>query len=233
MWNIGYHQSFYWDGRAATLEAQVLAAWKGGNMGAEKPEEIAAKLDQSAGYRAQFQKVFGTGVTTDGVAKALAAYMRTIVSQSTPYDRWRAGDESAISDAAVRGHEAFKKAKCDNCHVGLLLTDLQFHNVGIGTNAETPDVGRFKVTNVDKDKGAFKTPTLRDVADTAPYFHDGSVATLEETVRLMVDGGIDNPSIDRTNLQKADLTDAEVKDLIEFLKSLDETATLAMPTLPQ
>jgi cytochrome c peroxidase len=232
LWNIGYHGDWYWDGRAKTLEAQALAAWKGVNMGAAKPEEITAKLNAIAGYRKQFQKVFGGEATPDAVAKALACYMRTIISQTTPYDKWQAGDESAVSDAAKRGYEVFKKAKCDNCHSGALLTDQQYHNVGIGMKAEKPDVGRFAVTKVEKDTGAFKTPTLRDIAESAPYFHDGSVATLEEAIKIMVGGGIENPHLDRNNLEKTELGESETRDLIEFLKSLTETAELKEPRRP-
>ena len=129
---------------------------------------------------------------------------------------------------------AFQKAKCTNCHVGFLLTDLQFHNVGIGLKDGKPeDVGRFTVTKIEKDTGAFKTPTLRDVARSAPYFHDGSVATLEEAVKLMVNGGGENPFLDKVNLIKAEITAAEQADIVEFLKSLTETTTIPEPKLPQ
>jgi cytochrome c peroxidase len=111
LWNIGYHAEWYWDGRSKTLEGQALAAWKGVNMGAAKPEEITAKLNAIAGYKKQFQKVFGGEATPDNVSKALACYMRTIISQTTPFDRWQAGDEKAVSDAAKRGYAAFQKAK--------------------------------------------------------------------------------------------------------------------------
>lgn len=232
LWNIGYHPHFYWDGRAVTLEAQVLAAWKGGNMGASEPEKVLEVLNGIGDYRQRFQDVFGEAPSQGNVPKALAAYMRTIISGKTAWDAWKAGDESALSDSAKRGTEVFAKAKCDNCHSGVLFTDMQFHNVGIGMAATEPDVGRFKVTEVDKDMGAFKTPTLRDVADSAPYFHDGSVATLEEAVRLMVQGGIDNEHLDRTNLQPANLTDEEIADLVEFLRALDEPAELEMPEVP-
>ncbi len=238
LWNIGYHSQFYWDGRADTLEKQAMAAWKLVNMGARDKdkdavrEDIIAKLNAVEAYRAQFQRVFKTDVTPENAARALACYMRTIISKSTPFDRWQAGDEKAVSAAARRGFDAFKKAKCDNCHNGFLFTDQQFHNVGIGMTKEPFDVGRFKVSNRDMDKGAFKTPTLRDVSDSAPYFHDGSVATLEEAVKLMVGGGIENPHLDRANIKKADLTDAEIRDLVEFLKSLDEPGKLLAPRLP-
>ena len=231
LWNIGYHSEFYWDGRAKSLEAQALAAWKGGNMGAD-PGVIVAKLNSIEAYGIQFQEIFGQEATQENVPKALACFMRTIISGETPFDRWQRGDESAVSDAAKRGHEIFQTAKCDNCHSGFLFTDQQFHNTGIGMDAADPDVGRYKVTEMDQDRGAFKTPTLRDVADSAPYFHNGSVTTLEEAVRIMVDGGIDNPQLDRTNLQKADLTAGQIDDLIEFLRTLDESTELRKPELP-
>src|SRR5688572_21966000 len=232
LWNVGYHADWYWDGRAKTLEGQALAAWKGVDMGAAKPEEITAKLNAVPGYRKQFEKVFGGEATPDHVAKALACYMRTIVSQTTPFDKWLGGDKGAIPASAQRGYEVYKKAKCDNCHSGALFQDQQYHNVGIGMKAEKPDVGRFAVTKIEKDTGAFKTPTLRDVAESAPYFHDGSVATLEEAVKLMVGGGLDNPHLDRINLVKTELSEGEFKDLIEFLKSLTETAVLKEPRRP-
>jgi cytochrome c peroxidase len=232
LWNIGYHAEWYWDGRAKTLEGQALAAWKGVNMGASKPEEIAAALNGIAGYKKQFKAVFGEDATPDNVSKALACYMRTIISQTTPFDRWQKGDAGAVSDSAKRGFDVFKKAKCDNCHSGVMFMDQQYHNVGIGMSAEKPDPGRFVVSKDAKDTGAFKTPTLRDVARSAPYFHDGSAATLEEAVKIMTGGGLENPHLDKVNLVKTDLTPDETKDLVEFLKSLSETAALKEPRRP-
>ncbi len=238
LWNIGYHAEWYWDGRAKTLEGQTLAAWKLANMGAKDPKEdkirddVIARLNAVKGYRAQFQKVFGGPADEKNVSQALATYMRTIISKTTAWDRFQAGDEKAVSEAAKRGFKAFEKAKCTNCHSGFLFTDQQFHNIGIGMKAEKPDVGRFTVTKIEKDTGAFKTPTLRDVSRSAPYFHDGSAATLEDAIKVTLAGGIDNPFLDKVNLQPANLTDAEVKDLVEFLKSLDETARLKEPKLP-
>ena len=238
LWNIGYHAEWYWDGRAKTLEGQALAAWKLANMGGKDKEKDEIRADILAtlnkAYKDQFQKVFGGPATDKQIVQALATFMRTIISKTTAFDRWQAGDASAVSEAAKRGFAAFQKAKCTNCHVGALLTDLQFHNVGIGHKDGKPaDVGRFKVTNLEKDTGAFKTPTLRDIARTAPYFHDGSVATLEDAVKLMVNGGHDNPYLDKTNLQKAEITPAEQADMVEFLKSLTETARIPEPKLPE
>lgn len=238
LWNIGYHSEFYWDGRAKSLEGQAMAAWKGVNMGAKDEKEdkvrddIIAKLNAAPGYRKQFETVFGSPASADAVTKALACYMRTIVSKTTAYDRWQSGDEKAVTDSAKRGFKVFEDAKCTNCHSGFLFTSQQYYNVGIGMPAEKPDLGRFNATKKDEDKGKFKAPTLRDVARSDPYFHDGSAATLEDAVKIMLAGGIDNPNIDKVNLAKQDLTPAQFADLIEFLKSLTETAELKAPKLP-
>ena len=232
LWNIGYHHNWYWDGRATTLEGQAVAAWKGGNMGAKNPEQVVDQLNRMEGYRTQFQSVFGESASVENVGKALACYMRTIISQNTPYDRYNNGDKSAMNDAAIRGMKVFEKAECTNCHVGLLMTSLQHYNVGVGMKDENPDVGRYKVTKIDKDYGAFKAPTLRDVVDSGPYFHDGSVESLEDAVRQMVDGGIPNTHLDTTNLKRADLTEREFNDLVEFLKAMDEPTKLKHPKLP-
>src|ERR1041384_4966976 len=144
LWNIGYHKMFYWDGRSPSLEKQAMAAWQGGNMGAKDHEtEIVAKINGLQGYRSQFQKVFGGEATAENIMQALSAFERTIISGDTAWDRWQAGEQSAASDAAKRGFDVFKEAKCNNCHDGVLLTDQQFHNVGIGMDAPEPDKGRF------------------------------------------------------------------------------------------
>jgi len=231
LWNIGYHAEFYWDGRAKTLEAQAFAAWKGGNMGAN-PDEVTTQLNTITGYKVQFEKVFEEEATPGNVSKALAAYMRTIISHDTPWDHWQAGDEDAVSEAAKRGYAVFKEANCNNCHDGVLFTDLQYHNVGIGMEAEKPDVGRFKVTQEESDTGAFKTPTLRDISQSGPYFHNGSVATLEEAVDFMLGGGQKNPYLDKENLEEVKLKASEREDLLEFLKSLDQPCNLSEPILP-
>lgn len=232
LWNIGYHKEFYWDGRSPSLEKQALAAWTGANMGA-KAEEIAAKLNTIQGYRGQFQKVFASDATPDNVVKAIAAFERTIISGDTAWDRYRAGDRSALSESAVRGWNIFQAIKCTNCHDGVLLTDQQYHNVGIGMDQKEPDVGRFKVTNKPEDTGAFKTPTLRDVAKSAPYFHDGSAQTLEETLDIMLGGGKPNKHLDRKNLAKHNVLPDQRADLLNFLKSLNVDCNLAKPSLPQ
>jgi cytochrome c peroxidase len=234
LWNIGYQKLFYWDGRSPSLEKQGMAAWTGGNMGAKGHEtEILGKINGLSGYRAQFQKVFGGEATGENMMQALSAFERTIISGDTAWDKWRAGDQSAISEAAKRGWDVFQQAKCNNCHDGVLFTDQQFHNVGIGMDQPEPDLGRGKITNTPEENGAFKTPTLRDIARSAPYFHDGSTATLEEAVDLMLAGGKPNPNLDKKNLEKRTLTPEQRGDLLEFLKTLTVDCTLKQPPLPQ
>ncbi|MBM3739373.1 MAG: c-type cytochrome [Acidobacteria bacterium] len=240
MWNVGYYKQLYWDGRAPSLERQVLGAMGGGNMGCTgkdgRPtvDECVARAAGVDGYKKAFEAAFGPGpITKENFAAALASFMRTIVSTDSAWFKFRGGDQAALSDGAKRGYQIFsEKAKCTNCHDGLLLTDQQFHNVGIGMDAPKPDMGRGAISKDEKESGAFKTPTLLDISKTAPYFHDGSAATLEQAVDVMVKGGKKNKWLDTTNLKAANLSNAEVADLVEFLKSLDVNYTIAEPALP-
>jgi len=234
LWNIGYHTQFYWDGRSDSLEKQAMGAWMGANMGVGvKTDEIVAKINALPGYRVQFQKVFQSDATAENMMKAIAAFERTIIGGNTPWDRWRVGDKSAISQSAFRGWNIFQVIKCNNCHDGLLFTDQQFHNIGIGMEQPEPDPGRFKVTNRPEDTGAFKTPTLRDVAKSAPYFHDGSAKTLEEAVDIMLGGGKPNHYLDTKNLKPQRLGPDQREDLLNFLRALTEDCKLTKPPLPQ
>jgi len=234
LWNIGYHKEFYWDGRSNSLEAQAMAAWKGGNMGVgDKTGEIAAKINALQDYKTQFQKVFQSDATPENMMKAIAAYERTIIGGNTPWDRYKAGDKSALSERAERGWNIFQSIKCNNCHDGILFTDQQYHNVGIGMDQKEPDPGRGKVTNKPEDTGAFKTPTLRDIAKSAPYFHDGSAKTLEEAVDIMLAGGKPNQYLDKKNLEAHKLLPDQREALLDFLRSLSVDCTLSKPALPQ
>ena len=234
LWNIGYQKEFYWDGRSGSLEKQAQAAWTGGNMGVgDKTADIVAKINALQGYKAQFQKVFQSDATVDNMMKAIAAYERTIISGNTAWDRWRAGDQTAISQSALRGWNIFEAIKCNNCHDGVLFTDQLYHNVGIGMDLKEPDVGRFTVTKNPQDTGAFKTPTLRDIAKSAPYFHDGSAKTLEEAVDIMLAGGKPNQYLDKKNIQPQRVLPEQREDLLNFLRSLSVDCTLSKPPLPQ
>jgi cytochrome c peroxidase len=234
LWNIGYHKEFYWDGRSPSLEKQAMAAWTGGNMGVgDKQAEVVARINALQGYKSQFQKVFQSDATAENIMKALAAFERTIISGDTPWDRYRAGDKNAISESAFRGWNIFQTIKCNQCHDGVLFTDQQYHNIGIGMDQPTPDGGRANFTKKPEDTGAFKTPTLRDVAKSAPYFHDGSAKTLEEAVDIMLAGGKPNQYLDKKNLQPQKVLPEQREDLLNFLRSLTVDCTLKTPPLPQ
>ncbi len=226
MLNAAYNTSFYWDGRAATLEKQIGAAWRG-QMGLKDDAGAALtaqKLGEIVGYKAQFEKVFGEAPTADNVAKALASYVRTLVSGNSRYDRAEAGDAKAYTAAQKRGAELFKtKAKCSLCHAGFAFTAWEFKNIGIGMDQPTPDPGRGKIDAANPAmKGAFKVPSLRDVSRSGPYMHDGRFATLGEVVDYFAKP-IENPGLDEKVKGGVTLTAAEKKDLIEFLKALDGT----------
>ncbi len=242
MWNVGYYGELYWDGRSGALENQVKGAWSGGNMGASgndgapSMDAVCEQLNAIAGYRQQFESVFGGPANPDHVAYAVAAFMRTIVADNSRWARFKGGDETAFNDQEKRGYLVFdEKARCTNCHDGILLTDMQYHNVGIGMDAAAPDIGRAKVSGQEKDTGAFKTPTLLDISESAPYFHNGSVATLEEAVDLMLAGGLPNQWLDEVNLEEtknADLSEEDKADLMAFLRALDVEYTIEKPDLP-
>ena len=234
LWNIGYHTQFYWDGRSDSLEKTAMAEWTGSNMRVgEKTSEIVAKINALQEYRSQFQKVFQTDATAENMMKAIAAFERTIIGGNTAFDRWRAGDQSAMSEAAVRGWNIFQGIKCNNCHDGILFTDQQFHNIGIGMDQTKVDVGRYEVTKNLQDYGAFKTPTLRDIGRSAPYFHDGSAKMLEEAVDIMLGGGKPNEHLDKKNLQPRNPSPDQREALLDFLRALTVDCTLSKPVLPQ
>lgn len=187
-------------------------------------------------YQQQFRQVFGTDVNLDGVAKAVAAYMRTILSGNSPYDRLRAGDSTALSPAAQRGLALFEaKARCGRCHAGFNFTDEAYHNLGVAMDKENPDLGRYDVTKREANKGAFKTTTLRDVSRRGPYMHDGSLRTLREVVAFYNRGGVPNPWLS-PEVVPLNLTVEEQEDLVAFLESLTGEVSpdvATPPLLPQ
>ncbi len=225
---------FFWDGRAASLEAQALGPVENPIEMGNTHEGMVGTIAGIPGYRPYFAEAFGSDeVTKDRIAKALADYERTRMSGNSPYDRWRRErNASAVTESVKRGHDLFYgKGACNQCHVGSRFTDNTFHNIGIGWNAATKtfsDEGRYTVTrqpgtagSSDADRGAFKTPTLRDVARHAPYMHDGSVATLREVVEYYNRGGNTNPYLDlKMPTKPLGLTPSEVADLVAMLESL-------------
>jgi cytochrome c peroxidase len=230
LYNAVYQEAWYWDGRAPTLEKQIAAAWEK-QMGADKAK-IAGAIAAVPGYAAQFQKVFGAPPSADNIPQALAAYVRTLRSGGSAWDRYEAGDKKAVSDDAIAGYKIFSgKGQCAVCHMPQLYSDGKFHNVGLEAGKDKPDVGRNKVSNDPKDMSAFKTPSLRSVAKTAPYFHDASAASLEDAVKYMASGGKADPNRDPL-LKPANLSDAEIKQVVAFLTALSSDEPLEKPTMP-
>ena len=184
-------------------------------------EEAVSRLKRKRGYRKQFRKAFGREITGEDLARALASYVRTILSGDSPFDRYLYGDREALPQEAQEGLRLFRgKANCSACHVGPHLTDEQFHNTGVAWRDGQPlDEGRFAVTGKEEDRGAFKTPTLREIVRTAPYMHDGSIAALEDVIDFYNDGGRRNPHLDEA-LRPLRLSNEEKTSLIAFLRSL-------------
>ena len=217
-------QAQFWDGRAASLEAQALGPIENPlEMDARLPE-VVRKLEAHPYYPRKFQETFGTGVTPDGMAKALASFERALSLAPSAVERFWAGEREALSAQQQQGMAIFNsgKGRCVACHGGADLTDRSFHNVGIGfapgRRAER-DLGRYLVTGRDEDYGAFKTPTLRNVAATAPYMHDGSLPTLEAVVAHYNQGGHPNDHLD-PRVAPLGLDAAEQAALVAFLRAL-------------
>lgn len=228
--NAAYNGTQFRDGRAASLEQQAgipIAAANEMNL----PHELCVqKLNADQSYKDEFDKVFGPGpLTMRKVEKAIASFERTLVSGDSAFDRYQyGGDKTALSAAAIRGLAVFSdknKGNCATCHlIGeqyALFTDDRFHNLGAGMNAsgELTDQGRFEQTRVAADRGAFRTPSLRNVAKTAPYMHDGSLKTLAEVIDFYIGGGSSNPQLDK-EMKPLKLTAQERSDLLIFLESL-------------
>jgi cytochrome c peroxidase len=223
---VTVYPHFFWDGRAGSLEDQALGPIENPAEMGNTHDSMLATLAEIEGYAPYFREAFGSAaITKERVARAIADYERTRMSGNSPWDRWRRlKDEAAVSEAVKLGHELFHdKAGCNQCHLGTNFTDSDFHNLGVGWEPETKtfrDEGRFLVTKRETDRGAFKTPTLREVSKRAPYMHDGSMATLREVVELYDRGGEKNPYLD-PKMQPLDLTDQEIDALVAFMRALE------------
>lgn len=231
LYNVGHQSIWYWDGRAATLEGQITAAWRGQMSG--DPAKMAVALNAVPGYATQFQAVFGGEATGERIAQALAAYLRTKNSENSPWDQYEMGKTKAVSADAVAGYNLFMgKGRCVSCHTPPHFGNSTFFNIGLEGSKEKPLPGRFNVTKDESDRGAFKTPSLRSSALGAPYFHDGSAATLEAAVRYMATGGgVDK---DKTPIMTpTGMTDGEIKQVVAFIESLTSAEPWEPPTLPK
>ena len=230
LYNVAFLTLWYWDGRAATMEAQTLAAWRN-QMGAD-PVQIAERLNAVPAYKAAFNKVYGSDANQDNIVKSFTTYLRTLNSGDSPWDRHEKGASSAVSAEAKAGFNLFMgKGRCAVCHTPPVYMNNDFHNIGLEAGKATPDQGRGAISKKPEDASAFKTPTLRSVALSAPYFHDGSAATLEEAVRYMASGGKADPNKSPL-LVATGMTDPEIRQVVEFLKALTSDEPLLRPVLP-
>jgi cytochrome c peroxidase len=251
----------FWDGRVDSLEAQAVGPIQNPSEMGFTHEGVVKRLGEIPVYKQQFDKIFGE-LTIDRVGQAIAAFERVLVTAPSPYDygeqlrafagldeediaddpelsaKYAAAKEAVaahpMSESAQRGRDIFftEKGNCTACHVGANLADEKYHNIGIGMDKEQPDLGRGAVTKDDKDTGAFKTPTVRNAALTAPYMHDGSVATLEEVVEWYDKGGHPNPHLS-DKIRPLKLTPQEKADLVEFMKACTgPTPTVETSRLP-
>ncbi len=224
--NMAFRAAFFWDGRVATLEEQVLRPIENPVEMALPLSEAVARLRADARYAGYFQALYGRMPDTVALADALATFIRTLETADTPFDRWMRGDAQAMSAAAVRGRTIFmEKGKCFDCHFGPDFTGDEFRNIGLFNGQDLNDLGRFVITKDSADLGRFKVPGLRNVAVTAPYMHHGAFKTLREVIDYY-----DNPdrfvpnSINRDTLlaRPLGLTEAEKDDLEAFLHALTD-----------
>lgn len=230
--NVGFFKTFFWDGRVASLEQQALGPIQSTIEMNQDLDDLETELAAIPGYVIEFKDVFDTKPNKDGIAKALAAFQRTLVTEPSPFDRFLAGDKDALSADAKRGLELFRgEAGCIECHNGPLLSDGKFYRLGVSYK----DEGRAAITGKNEDRYRFRTPSLRNIAETGPYMHDGSQKTLDDVVtfyfRGIPDSGPDGLSPDTAALDGVSFSD--ITPMVEFLKSLSgKVPTLTPPKLP-
>ena len=222
--NRAYGRAFFWDGRTSTLEEQVVKPIESESEMDMTVGEAVDRLKRKSRYRKMFQQAFHREPNGEDLAGALASYVRTIYSGDSPFDRYIYGKRGALTDQQRRGLRIFRgKGNCTACHIGPTFSDEKFHNTGVAwREGKLQDEGRFAITGEPELKGAFKTPTLREVARTAPYMHDGSLATLKDVIDFYDDGGRKNPHLDR-EIRPLRFTEEEKTELQAFLKSLTGT----------
>ncbi|MDX2505687.1 MAG: cytochrome-c peroxidase [Gammaproteobacteria bacterium] len=238
VWNSAFHSVQFWDGRANTLEDQAKGPVTNPiEMGMQDLEIAMQRVKAIPGYATYFEKAFGKdSMTIDNAAKAVGAFERTLITPNSAYDRYAKGDKNAMSEQQIRGMNTFASFGCTACHSGPAFNGPSMP-LGQGFFTKFPtfadsdyvkkydlmaDSGRYEVTKSESDKYNFRVQTLRNITDTAPYFHNGSVSSLHEAVRVMA----------KTQLNKT-LKDGEVDDIVAFLGALTgEYPTLTMPRLP-
>jgi len=236
--NTAYNTIQMWDGRKKSLEDQAMGPMEAAAEMNMDTSRLFKWLGASAGYRALFAAAYpGEPVDAGTLSKAIASYERTVVSNSSPFDAWVAGDKAALTPDQVKGFALFidpKKANCAACHSGANFTDNGFHNLGLASwGKDNPDVGRFAQKPVASMKGAFKTPTVREAARTAPYFHDGSARTLPELVDFYAKGGVVKTNRS-PSMKELTLSADEKAQLVAFMEALSSPhKPLTLPELPR
>jgi cytochrome c peroxidase len=228
--NTAFQPVQFWDGRAPSLELQAAGPIANPIEMNQTHDACVSKLGSDPEYKKLFEQAFGPGPVSLGkIEMAIASFERTLISGNSPFDRYEfGGDKKAMTPAAIRGLALFKdanKTNCVKCHTieasYALFADGKFHNLGVGVNTEgdLTDLGRFNETKVEADKGAFRTPTLRNIAQTGPYMHDGTAKTLRRVVDFYVGGGNSNPQLDK-DIKQLHLSGFEREDLVAFLEAL-------------
>ncbi len=220
--NRAWGKSQFWDGRAPTVEAQILSPLTNPDEMGMTTDGAVLKIRSIKGYAPLFTAAFGDStITYDRITKAIANFERTIVSGNSAYDRYLAGDKSALTKQQKDGLDFFnKKGECAECHAGHNFTTEKFANIGVGMDRPNPDPGLAGITKKRSDFGKFKVPTLRDLTARAPYMHDGSVKTLSAVLDLYAKGGEPNPHLD-TRLSPFYLDEETKRALLAFLDSLN------------
>ena len=236
--NTAYNNIQMWDGRKATLEEQAMGPMEATvemNMDTQK---LFKWLNGHDGYRALFNEAYpGKPIDADSVSKAIASFERTVISNTSPFDQWVAGKKDAMSAEQVKGFGLFidpGKGNCAACHSGPNFTDNGFHNLGLASfGKDNPDMGRYAQKPIASLKGAFKTPTVREAASTAPYFHDGSSKTLDEVVEFYSKGGLVKTNLSK-NMKELPLSKEEKSQLVAFMNALSSPAKpFVLPMLPR
>lgn len=225
--NTAYQTHQFWDGRADSLEEQCKGPISNTKemTDATTPEDAYKACQECIykieGYKKLFKEAYGRDeCSIQDICQAIATFERTIVSGNSAFDKYMAGDKTALTQQQILGMKVFKKANCDSCHKGFNFTDGRFMNIGIGMDKANPDLGRYEITKNLLDKGAFKTPTLRDVSKNYPYMHDGSLKSLEDVVDYYDRGGIPNKNLSPL-IRPLHLTQEEKTALVSFMKALD------------
>lgn len=223
--NVGYHTSYFRDGGVATLELQAIAPVHDEVEMAHNITTAAAALRYVEPYRTLSLRAYGRPMQAYDLTRALASYERTLISGWSRYDRYLQGEAAALSESELRGFQLFSSAElnCTACHGGFDLSDHAFHNVG--QYMDYSDNGRRRITLQPSDEGRFKTPSLRNIALTAPYMHDGSMATLGEVIDHFASGGLPHPNRD-PEMRNFDLSPEEMDDLLAFLSALTDERSI-------